>query len=173
MGHASFSLGMLARDGKTGKWSWKKSNRKKGLFEFESDTKSQRTAKKSKRKSTRTAAEKARQKAKADARWRKAQDRQSFKDRAEARHEEGPQPTVTVTGVRNGSPGRARPARVVQGQVVEATPAQRSVGSGQGVARMCGGKTREGHQCLRMVAPGSVCPHHPSAQAKRRQGAAT
>lgn len=112
MGQTSFSLGRLARDGKTGKWSWKKSNRKKGLLDWESDSKSQKAAKKSKRKSAAAAAAKARQKAKAarekaktQARFQKAKDKaareQSFKDRAETRAGSRPAPKVTVTGVRS------------------------------------------------------------------------
>ena len=133
MGQASFSLGRLARDGKAGKWSWKKSNRKKGLFEFESDTKSQRAAKKSKQKSRQAAAAKARQKARDDARWRKAKDRtareRAFKARAEERYEQSEDQLVKLLRKVGGGAGEF-------------------VGSGAGKVRdwMSGGRSGDGDQ---------------------------
>lgn len=167
----SFSVGWLARDGKTGKWSYKKSNRKKAPVEFEGRTKAQRVKDRKARQKrseelgkARTERAEARRKDREKARFEKARQQQAFRDRAQTRAEEDPGPTVTVTGVWGHGPAKG-PAgtRVVKGEVV-GSRTRKAIGP----AQKCGQKTADGTPCLRL----GTCPAgtHRTKAATRKTG---
>lgn len=172
----SFTIGRWHRDGKTGKWTKRKSNRKKDWWEFEGRTKAQREKDRKARQKrseelgkARTKAAQEKAEAKKKARYEKDKARaardQAFRARAEDRS--GPAPTVTQTGARawghSGTqareyevtqPGVGTWTRVVRGEVVTQTLTEIEAAS------LCGAPNKTGGRCMRSVAPGSRCPVH-------------
>lgn len=164
----SWSIGWLAWDGKKGQLSWKRANRKKGLFEAEGRTKTQREkARKARQKRseelgkarTKRAEEKA--EAKKKARYDKDKARaardQAFRARTEGQAHDY---KVTQTGAGTwGQTGTAKPeARVVRGEVLGARDLTAIEAAG-----LCGAPNKTGGRCMRSVAPGSRCPVHKAA----------
>jgi hypothetical protein len=161
----SWSVGWLAWDGKKGQLSWKRANRKKGLFEAEGRTKTQREkARKARQKRSeelgkaRTKAAEEKAQAKKKARYEKDKARasreQAFRARAEGQAHDY-KVTQTAAGTW-GHSGTVKPEpHVVRGEVLAARDLTAIESAG-----LCGAPNKTGGRCMRSVAPGSRCPVH-------------